>query len=205
MAFLIILPVLLFSAIIHECAHGWTAEKLGDPTARDAGRITLNPLPHIDPMGSIIVPLILLLASGGRFAFAWAKPVPVNFYNLRNPKRDMVWVSFSGPASNFFLVLICTLLFRVSIFRIGLGPLLGWGIFINLILGIFNLLPIPPLDGSKILMGILPREMAYSYSRLEPYGSIILIAFIVLGLFGSLVNLIVIPLFYFLTGSLPYF
>ncbi len=198
MDFLIKIPVLIFSIVIHESAHGWTAEKLGDPTARDAGRITLNPLPHVDLVGTVIVPLLSVLIWG--FPFGWAKPVPVSIYNLGSPKRDMAWVSLSGAASNLLLALTSALLFRIGIFRTGLGPLLLWGVYINLILGIFNLLPIPPLDGSKILMGILPREMAYSYSKLEPYGMIIVMAFIFLGLFGVILGLTVNPLFHLLTG-----
>ena len=184
---LIFLPI---AVVIHEYAHGWVAYKLGDPTAKYAGRLTLNPLAHIDPVGTIIFPLLLILMRSP-FLFAWAKPVPVNFYRLRNPKRDMIWVGLAGPASNLSLALLLSILLRLN-FPFPL--LLLGGIFINLILGVFNLIPVPPLDGSRILMGLLPHNLANSFARLEPYGFIILFAFLWLGIFHKFILPIVFML-----------
>lgn len=184
---LIFLPVAI---IIHEYAHGWVAYKLGDPTAKYAGRLTLNPLAHIDLMGTIIFPLLLILMRSP-FLFAWAKPVPVDFYRLRNPKRDMIWVGSAGPASNFFLALLLAILLKLNF---PFEPLLLGGIFINLILAVFNIIPVPPLDGSRILMGLLPHNLANSFAQLEPYGFIILFAFLWLGIFHKLVLPVVLIL-----------
>lgn len=182
--------VIIFSAIVlHEYAHGWTADKLGDPTARMAGRLTLNPVKHIDPIGSILIPGILLTLSmlgHGNVLFGWAKPVPVNFMRLHNPKQDMMLVGMAGPAMNVALALVCSFLLR-------LGPApasvyyLELAIFINLLLAIFNMIPIPPLDGSRLVMGLLPRRMAVAYSRLEPYGILIVFIFLYFGLFSAIV------------------
>lgn len=185
--FLIWLPVAI---VIHECAHGWVAYKLGDPTAKEAGRLTLNPLAHIDLMGTIIFPLLLILMRSP-FLFAWAKPVPVDFRRLRNPKRDMIWVGLAGPASNFAIAFLLAILLQLNLF---FAPLLLGGIFINLILAVFNLIPIPPLDGSRILMGILPYSLARNFAQLERYGFLILFAFLWLGVFGKLVLPIVFRL-----------
>lgn len=177
---LIFLPLAI---VIHEYAHGWVAYKLGDPTAKYAGRLTLNPLAHIDPVGTIIFPLLLLLMRSP-FLFAWAKPVPVDFRRLGNPQRDMIWVGLAGPAANFSFALLLSILLRLGFpFQL----LFFSGIFINLILAVFNLIPVPPLDGSRILMGLLPRDLANSFASLEPYGFIILFAFLWLGVFHRLV------------------
>ncbi|HEA46798.1 MAG TPA: site-2 protease family protein [bacterium] len=198
MIFLIVLTIILFSVIIHECAHGWVAERYGDPTARLSGRLTLNPLPHIDPIGTLLLPAILFwlnLKGIPVIIFGWAKPVPVNFRNLRNPKEDMMKVGAAGPLSNILLVLFAVMILKVA--KVSpyslLGQIIGFGAFINLILATFNLIPIPPLDGSRIVMGVLPPRMAYNYSRLEPYGIFIIIgALLVLpGLLGSLFKLII--------------
>ncbi len=171
--FLIIIP----SAIIHEYAHGWAAEQLGDPTARIAGRLTLNPLAHIDMWGTIIMPIMLLILSGGSFMFAYAKPVPYNPYNLSNQKWGPALVGAAGPAANFITALAFGLLVRF------LEPgaftsLLAIIVYANLLLMVFNLVPIPPLDGSKILFAILPDSMENFKINLERYGFIILLFFI---------------------------
>lgn len=175
---LYILPVLLFSVIIHEISHGFAALKLGDPTARDSGRLTLNPIPHIDLFGSIIVPLFSLLAAG-QILIAWAKPVPINPMNLSNYRRDSVIVSAVGPLSNLIMAFICAVM---SILILKIQPLIGSsalsssfysfllkmfldGIYLNIILGVFNLVPVPPLDGSHVLAAFLPDSAAEAYSR----------------------------------------
>lgn len=199
--FVITIFIFFFSVVIHEVSHGWMADRCGDPTARLAGRLSLNPLVHIDPFGSIILPLLLII-SGSRFIVGWAKPVPVNLYNLYHPKRDMVLVSLAGPLSNFTLALIAAFLLRTEIveFSSAAGQILITIALINLILAVFNAIPIPPLDGSKILMGLLPWEYAYKYVRLEPYGFIILFGLIFLGLFHKVVLPIVLTLGIILLG-----
>jgi len=187
---ILVLPVLFFTVVIHECAHGWVALKLGDPTAKNAGRLTLNPLVHIDPIGTIIFPLVLVLLRAP-FVFAWAKPVPVNPLYFRNPRRDMLWVGLAGPGSNIIIAIAAATLLKVTAIFMGmegpLGDLLMVIIYINLLLAVFNLIPIPPLDGSRVLMGLLPREVAYSYARLERFGFLILFAFFYLGLIVRLI------------------
>ena len=184
--YLIAIPVLLFSVVVHEVAHGVSAERCGDATARLMGRITLNPLPHIDPVGSILVPLMLVV-SGSNFFIAWAKPVPVNPYNFRRPRRDDIIVSVAGPVSNLLLALVFTALFIVflwvvpsqgefSTWQNHLVQMFRYGIWINLILAMFNLIPIPPLDGSHILQNMLPYEAARQYEKIRPYGFLILVA-----------------------------
>jgi len=168
-------PGILFALTIHEYAHGWVADKLGDPTARYAGRLTLNPLSHLDPLGTIMLFLV---------HFGWAKPVPVDPSFLKNPKRDMMWISLAGPTANIVSAVLLGWVFRLLV-DIGLtsGPLLVVvynGVRINLVLAVFNLIPIPPLDGSKILMGLLPPEQAFRFQQLERKGPLILLGIIVL-------------------------
>ncbi len=164
--------ILFFSVILHECAHGWVAYRLGDPTAKLAGRLTLNPLPHIDPIGTIVVP-VLLLFMRSPIVLGWAKPVPVNFMALRNPKQDMIWVGLSGPLVNLALAAAAALLLRLPLSS-NMNYVLQTSVVINLVLAVFNLLPIPPLDGSRFVMGILPYSLARSYAQIERYGMIVI-------------------------------
>jgi Zn-dependent protease len=185
---LISIPLFLIAVVIHEYAHGWVAYRLGDPTAKHAGRLTLNPIAHIDPMGTILLPLFLVLM-GSPIIFGWAKPVPINFSLLRHPKRDMLKVSAAGIAANLLLAFMISLLLRAGLFPVNsYGWLfLNYGILINLVLAVFNAIPIAPLDGSKILMSILPRELAYSYMQLERFGFLILIGLLWLGLLDRII------------------
>lgn len=173
--------ILMFSVILHEVMHGLVALKFGDTTAQRAGRLTLNPLPHIDLIGTILLPLLSILSGGP--LLAWAKPVPVNPLNFSNIRRGELFVSSAGILANFGLAVICALIFRIltalpMTFPSYLGELLLFAIRINLFLGVFNLLPIPPLDGSKILLSQLPYKLAKEYAKLEKYGFLILIFFI---------------------------
>jgi len=184
-----VMPVLL-AITVHETAHGWVARRFGDKTAQMLGRLTLNPIKHIDPVGTILVPALMLLLPGG-FVFGWAKPVPVDWRNFKHPKQDMAWVAVAGPASNLLMALAWALAARVAL---GLSsdnwialPLLFMGvagIFINTILMVLNLLPLPPLDGGRVVTGLLPAPYAYQFARVEPYGFFILIALLVTGVLG---------------------
>ena len=178
--------VFLMTVTIHEYCHGFLADKLGDPTARFAGRLSLNPLRHIDPFWTVFLPLLLFISTKGAFAIGMAKPVPVNFSNLRNPQRDMVWVGAAGPAANFVLAGLLAFLFRFYPFQFIL-----YAIYFNLGIGVFNLVPIPPLDGSRILTGLLPVNWARYYIRLEPFGYIIVLALYMTGwLYGVILPVI---------------
>jgi Zn-dependent protease len=181
-----VVPVLL-AITVHEVSHGWVASLLGDKTAFMLGRLTLNPLKHVDPVGTILIPGMLLLLQTG-FIFGYAKPVPVTWQNLRNPKRDMALVAVAGPAANLLMAIGWALLLRAGqqLGDSGLAlTLMGVaGIFINTILMVLNLLPLPPLDGGRVLTGLLPGPWAYRLSRVEPYGFIILIALLFTGLLG---------------------
>jgi Zn-dependent protease len=208
---IISLFVLLFAITVHEAAHGWTAHKLGDDTAFRLGRVSLNPIVHIDPIGTIVLPLILVIV--GAPPFGWAKPVPVNPYNLRNPRRDNLWISAAGPASNLTVAafsLVAVVLLKTAspgvadflrYFLVGRGglprgfyPLQGltlilfYGVLVNAYLAVFNLIPVPPLDGSGVLMGLLSDEAAQKYRRLQPYGFLIVLALIYLGLLQIIIR-----------------
>jgi Zn-dependent protease len=173
--FLASLAILFFSIVLHEVAHGLMAERHGDPTARMMGRITLNPLPHIDPLGTILLPVLLRLL-GSPFIFGWAKPVPINPRNLNNPKRDMMWIGVSGPVTNLSLALFFALLFRLLAVSGSISEqILFYGVGINLVLAFLNLIPIPPLDGSHIVEGILPDRYSYRLGQLGRFGFLILI------------------------------
>ncbi len=168
---------------VHEFAHGWVAHKLGDSTAKYMGRLTLNPLAHIDPIGTVILPILLIMMRSP-VIFGWAKPVPINFFNLRHPKRDMIWVGLAGPVANITLAFLMAALFRF--FPIPndslLQQLIVTAILINLVLAAFNLIPVPPLDGSRILFGVLPRRYAFEYIRLENYGFLVILILLYFGL-----------------------
>ena len=185
------LPAIL-AITLHEAAHGYAAKKLGDLTAYQEGRISLNPLKHIDPIGTLVVPAVLLIASGGKLAFGWAKPVPVNFSRLRNPKRDMFWVAAAGPAVNLLMAIGWAIVFKlvvtspVNYFTDPALAMAQGGIVINLVLMVLNLLPIPPLDGGRIAVSLLPNSMAYSLARLEPYGLLIIMLLMVTDILGSI-------------------
>ncbi|PIR96440.1 MAG: site-2 protease family protein [Candidatus Doudnabacteria bacterium CG10_big_fil_rev_8_21_14_0_10_42_18] len=185
MDIIIVFVILIFSAIVHEVMHGVVAEKLGDSTARYAGRITLNPIPHIDPFGSILLPFILL-AVGSPIIFGAAKPVPVNFNNLRKPKRDMALVSLAGPLSNFALAVLCVIPIKLGLANSISGPILIQAILINIILGTFNLIPIPPLDGSKILLALAPDEWMHKILSFERYGFMLVILFLFMGILDKI-------------------
>ena len=186
---LIYIIPLLFAITLHEAAHGWVASKLGDHTARMMGRVTLDPTRHIDPIGTIAIPLVLLLSSSG-FIFGWAKPVPINFNALRNGKNGMIWVALAGPGANIVMA-ICWLFVMIIAIKMNITVLIEMGrvgILVNCVLAVFNLLPIPPLDGSRVISALLPNRLAYQYNQLEQYGLYILLGLMFLGGFNYLVR-----------------
>jgi Zn-dependent protease len=200
---IILAPPLLFALTLHEFAHGFVAYRLGDPTARDAGRLTLNPLKHLDPLGTIAFFFI---------KFGWAKPVPVNPRYFQDPKKDMLWVALAGPATNLALALISALLTKTlwvlakvlpysagaEAFLVPLNGMLMASVWINLVLCIFNFLPIPPLDGSRILMGLLPNNLAMSYMRIERFGFVIILVLA----FSGLLSKAIVPIISFANSLL---
>lgn len=192
--------IIIFSSILHEYSHGWMALQLGDPTARNEGRLTLNPIAHIDFFGTILLPLFLLLTSG--IFIGYAKPVPFNPMNLKNPRRDTALVGIAGPLSNLAIVLILGLILRFAgtlPFIANIAPFLKFIVMINIWLALFNLIPIPPLDGSKVLLGISPQTFGRIYQSLEGLGvfSVILSLFIAM----SLLPYLAYPLFYLIVGQ----
>lgn len=187
---LAIIPLLL-AISLHEAAHGWAADKLGDATARMLGRLTANPLKHIDPVGTVLVPIIMFVVLG--FAFGWAKPVPVDMRNFKNPHKDMALVALAGPMANLTMAVIWTLLLVFSMKILPQGILANMlevmahiGVVINLILMTLNLLPIPPLDGGRVLSGVLPPGLADSYNQIEPFGMWIIIFLLATGILGKI-------------------
>jgi Zn-dependent protease len=205
------LPV-IFAITVHEAAHGYVARHFGDNTAEVMGRVTLNPMKHIDPIGTILMPLMLYFATSGAFLFGYAKPVPVNFGRLRHPKRDMIWVALAGPVSNFIQAILWALLFVVLVaagfdnenFFIQMAR---GGILVNLVMWAFNLFPLPPLDGGRVLAGLLPSGPAQNFlARIEPYGFFIVMALVIAGVVSTfwlrplmdagyfVINLIITPL-----------
>ena len=190
---------LLFAITVHEVAHGWIAKRLGDPTAQRLGRLTLNPIKHIDPVGTILVPVALLVLgslSGRPFIFGWAKPVPVTWENLRHPKRDMALVAVAGPMANLAMAFLWALSVKLAVNLPGslewaalpLSYMGGFGIIINVVLMVLNLLPLPPLDGGRVAVGLLPGPLAWQLSRLEPYGFFILLALMATNVLGMILS-----------------
>jgi Zn-dependent protease len=183
------LPV-LFAITVHEAAHAYVARYLGDPTASMLGRVTLNPVPHIDPIGTLLMPLLLYFATSGAFLFGYAKPVPVNFARLHRPKRDMVWVALAGPASNFLQAIVWATGYLVLV-SLGVDEdffikMCQAGVLVNLVMWAFNLFPLPPLDGGRILVGLLPWRQAQWVSRIEPWGFFIVMGLVLAGIVGTL-------------------
>ncbi|MBC3876893.1 MULTISPECIES: site-2 protease family protein [unclassified Undibacterium] len=177
------LPV-IFAITLHEAAHGYAAKYFGDTTAFSQGRLSLNPLVHIDPIGTILIPVVLYFATGGSFLFGYAKPVPVNFSRLKNPKRDMAWVALAGPAANFAMafawMLFGAVLQAADIDEAYFNSMAKAGLLTNLVMMAFNLFPVPPLDGGRILVSLLPYKLAYKFAQIEPYGFFIVMGLVVL-------------------------
>jgi Zn-dependent protease len=179
------IAVLLLSLTVHEAAHAWTADRLGDPTARQLGRVSLNPIVHIDPIGTVLFPLLAILT---RFPLiGWAKPVPVNMRYLRDPRRDFTLVAAAGPLSNLFLAITAAVLIRLTSPGSLAEEVFTMAILINVLLALFNMIPVPPLDGGNVLAGLLPARMAIQFDRLRPYGILILYALMFSGILGALV------------------
>lgn len=204
------LPV-IFAITVHEAAHGYVARHFGDNTAEVMGRVTLNPMKHIDPIGTILMPLMLYFATSGAFLFGYAKPVPVNFGRLRHPKRDMVWVALAGPASNFVQAILWALVL-IALVAAGIDEaffikMAQGGILVNLVMWAFNLFPLPPLDGGRVLAGLLPNGQAQMFlARIEPYGFFIVMGLVIAGIVSNywlrplmdvgyyVINLLITPL-----------
>jgi Zn-dependent protease len=195
--------ILIFSVVFHEVAHGWIALKRGDTTAKDAGRLTLNPIPHIDPFRTILLPLVLLLMHSP-VLIGSAKPVPVNPWRFKDPKKDMALVGAAGPGSNIMLAIGAAICFRLFWILLGAGSpftkLMVYAVLINLVLAFFNLMPVPPLDGSRIVLLFLSDEQANRYSRIEPYGFFIVLGLLFLGFFQWIIWPIVVRFLYLLVG-----
>ncbi|MFM9901337.1 MAG: site-2 protease family protein [Polaromonas sp.] len=182
------LPV-LFAITVHEAAHGYVARYFGDNTAYALGRVTLNPMKHIDPVGTIVMPLVLYIATGGTFLFGYAKPVPVQFGRLRNPKRDMIWVALAGPGANLIQALLWGVAFYLlqgaSVTEPFFIKMCQAGILVNVVMFVFNLFPLPPLDGGRILVGLLPYKQAELVSRIEPWGFFVVMALVLTGVIST--------------------
>lgn len=206
---------LVFAIVLHEVAHGWVADKLGDHTARDMGRLTLNPIPHIDLFGTIMMPLLLFYLTNGRMVFGYAKPVPINPYNFRNPKKGMAISSLAGPGVNLLMALSFAVLLRlilpavaavapeqaINTVALPLTLMFGYGVLINVILAVLNLIPVPPLDGSRVVYWFLPENMARAYYRLEPYGMLILMALFAFRILNYIIWPVVLPVLDVLLGK----
>jgi Zn-dependent protease len=187
------LPV-IFAITLHEAAHGYAARHFGDLTAWQAGRISLNPLRHIDLIGTVLVPVSIMLLSAGNFLFGWAKPVPVNFGRLRNPKKDMFWVAAAGPGANLLMALGWAAVLKFveatpdNLYSLPMARMADVGIDVNLVLMALNLLPIPPLDGGRIAVSLLPHRLAWNFARLEPWGFPILLLLLFTGILGNILS-----------------
>ena len=196
------LPV-IFAITAHEAAHGYVAKYFGDLTAYQQGRITLNPLKHIDPFGTILLPAITIMLGG--ILFGWAKPVPVDFNRLRNPKKDMLWVAAAGPASNFIMAIFWALIFKFSAstsdaVSVPLGLMAQAGMSINIVLMVLNLLPLPPLDGGRIAVSLLPMHLARPFSQIERYGFVILIVLLFTGILSKILSPLVSAVYSLIMG-----
>jgi Zn-dependent protease len=181
------LPV-IFAITLHEAAHGYVAKFFGDNTAYSQGRVSLNPIVHIDLFGTILIPIVLYFATNGQFLFGYAKPVPVNFGQLRNPKRDMAWVALAGPGANFFMAFLW-IIFAFVLRAMGINEdffygMAQAGLLTNLVMFAFNLFPLPPLDGGRIVFSLLPHRLAYKYAQIEPYGFFIVMGLVMLHIIG---------------------
>ncbi|HLE41449.1 MAG TPA: site-2 protease family protein [Nitrospirota bacterium] len=206
---------LVFAIVFHEVAHGWVANKLGDPTARNMGRLTLNPLRHIDPFGTVIMPLLLLLLTDGRFVFGYAKPVPINPYNFKDPKKGMALSSLAGPGVNMIMAMSFAFVLRFVMpalegpipkpawdwFAVPVALMLGYGVIVNVVLAVLNMIPVPPLDGSRIVYWLLPDRQAAAYYRLERFGMLILLALLGTGIIARVITPIIRPILFFLLGE----
>ena len=183
---------IIFAITFHEAAHGYVAKHFGDMTAYMQGRVSLNPFHHIDPIGTIVIPLVSLALGG--FLFGWAKPVPINFGALRNPKKDMLWVAIAGPGSNLIMALFWAFMLKIatmmpgSYFASPLTVMANMGVQINIVLMMLNLLPIPPLDGGRVMVSLLPARRAYQLAKIEPYGIIILVVLLFSGILGGIIG-----------------
>lgn len=201
------LPV-LFAITLHEAAHGYAARHFGDDTAWQLGRISLNPMRHIDPVGTILMPLMLYFATSGAFLFGYAKPVPVRFGNLRNPKRDMIWIALAGPGANLFMALLwgiaLYLLRGAEVTEPFFLKMCQGGVLVNVVMFAFNLFPLPPLDGGRILVGLLPYRQAELVSRIEPWGFFVIMALVLMGVLSMLWMQPVMALTYGLLNILLY-
>jgi len=191
------LPV-IFAITLHEAAHGYVARYFGDPTAWLAGRITMNPLRHIDLVGTIIIPVLILVFSSGTFLFGYAKPVPINFTRLRHPKRDMLWVAAAGPAANLFMAFCWAFMLKlawlmpINDYTVPLSEMGKIGIIVNCVLMVLNLLPLPPLDGGRIAVSLLPQHLSWKFAQLERWGFPILLLLMFTGILGTIMNPLVI-------------
>ncbi len=211
----VLAPPLIFAIVLHEVAHGWIANKLGDHTARDMGRLTLNPIPHIDLFGTIIMPLLLFFLTSGRMVFGYAKPVPINPYNFKDPKKGMALSSLAGPGINIVMAICFSFLLRVvmpalegslpkqswDLFGTPLALMFGYGVVINVVLAVLNMIPIPPLDGSRVVYWLLPDRQAALYYRLERYGMLLLMLLIGFGVLGRIMTPIIRPILTLLLGG----